>query len=208
MKERTVTPNVVPQTFSPKPEDFAPQISAELRSQQAHWARGFTLQQIEKRERQLQKAWYKREEAWQFSGEVESDEKLRQAIKEAKTAQTKMLDKISEWAGAYEEDHFKGILLPKVWSSFLEIVRHGEPAPQKIADDTARNPDGTPYEGEPGLAEEALAPEDLEPETAGPVLPSARYDDLASQPKSEVVPPKEETLGDILSKIEKEKSED
>jgi len=192
--EKAATPNVVPASFTPTPEKFVPQISQELRSQQSRWAQGYALQRIEFLENQLKTSHFKREVYRLDNGysAAEAEELLRSDIQAAKTARTVMMDHISEWAGPYGEDHFKSVVLPEIWADFVKQVR-GEPAPEK-----AEEPEVTEE-----VTEEALAPEEPEEQT----LPSARYDDLASMPKSEVVPPPEVTLGDVLAKIEKDNSE-
>jgi hypothetical protein len=132
--------------------------------------------------------------------EERSEALLREDIKVAKTARTIMLDRISEWAGAYDKEAFEESVLPKVWSTYVRIVQDdGKPAPVEEAEET-----------EPVLEtveDDALAPEDLEPAVEVPILPSARHDDLAEKPQSEVVAPDEITLGDVLAKLE-EKSKD
>jgi hypothetical protein len=187
---------VVPASFSPKPEDFPVQVSAELRSKQSKWAYGYTLGKIEYLENQLRTAHFKREIYRPDDGyaDTQAEALLREDIKTAKTAQTVMLDKISEWAGAFSEQHFKETVLPQVWQQYVRNIK-GEPAPE-IAEEPVAD-----------ATDEALAPEDLEPAPDAPVLPSARHDDLASQPKSEVVPPDEISMGDVMAKLE-EKSKD
>lgn len=197
--EEKVKPNVVPSAFSPKPEDFLPQVSQELRSQQSRWAQGFALGKIEYLENQLRTAHFKREIYTLNDGykDFQAEEKLSEDINVAKTARTVMMDHISDWAGPYEERHFKSVVLPQVWSDFVRQVS-GEPAPEETADDT---------ETAEAVVEEPLAPEEEELEEDQP-LPSARYDDLASKPRSQVEAPPEISLGDVLGKIEKDNSED
>lgn len=194
-----VLPNVVPQSFSPKPEDFPVQITQELRSQQSKWTQGYTLQKIEYLENQLRAAHYKREIYRLEEGysDFEAEALLQEDIKVAKTARTIMMDHISEWAGPYGEEHFRTAVLPTVWRQFVNHVK-GEPAPEEAEE---------PAAVEETAEDDALAPEELEPAPKAPVLPSARYDDLASKPKSEVVAPPEVTLGEVMAKLE-EKSKD
>ena len=184
---------MVPASFTPTPEQFPVQVTQELRSQQSKWTHGYTQSRIEYLENQLRAAHFRREIYRLDQGykDFEAEDLLREDIRTAKTARTVMMDKISEWAGPYGEDHFKSVVLPQVWSDFIKYVK-GEPAPEKA---------------EEPIEEEALAPEDLEPAPEVAVLPSARYDDLESKPKSEVVPPDEVSLGDVLTKIEQDNSE-
>jgi hypothetical protein len=133
--------------------------------------------------------------------EEKSEALLREDIKVAKTARTIMLDRISEWAGAYDKEAFEESVLPKVWGTYIKIVQDdGKPAPVEEAEET----DAV----EVTVEEDALAPEEMEPVVVVPVLPSARHDDLAEKPQSEVVAPDEISLGEILGKIDKDNSED
>jgi len=134
-------------------------------------------------------SWFRRQESLQYKNEPESNSKLEESIRVAKTAQTIMLDRISEWAGAYEQEAFEN-MLPIVWERFVNIVKYGE-EPQD--------------EPEVALVEEAaeddtLAPEDMEPEVvvSRPEIPP-------DAPQSEVVPPDQLSLGDVLAKIENSK---
>jgi len=207
--QEAVTPNVVPASFSPAPEQYAPQITQEMRSNQSRWAQGYAANRINYLENQLHVAHYKREvyRLEQGYSDVQAEAKLIEDIKTAKTARTVMMDHISEWAGNFEEAHFKEVVLPDVWNKFVNKVK-GEPVPD-ISPEEPISPDDEIEPESETKADEAFAPEELEPEAEVQPLPSARYDDLASQPKSEVVPPEQISLGDILSKIEKGKdSED
>lgn len=194
--EEKTLPSVVPASFSPKPEDFAPAVTQELRSQQSRWAQAFADGKISYLENQLRKAHYKRDVYRLddgYSG-AQAEALLREDIKAAQTAKTIMMDHISEWAGAHEEQQFNGTVLPQVWEGFVREVK-GEPAPKEPAE-------------EPEVIEDTLAQEeDLEPAPEAPVLPSARYDDLAGQPKSEVKAPDEITLGEVMAKFEEKSDE-
>jgi len=193
-KEERVQPNVVPATFVPKPEDYAPQINQELRSQQSHWARGYTLAQVEHLENQLHTAHFKRTIYRLDDGysETQAEALLIEAIKVAKTAKTIMLDRISEWAEAHAEEQFKEVVLPDVWDKFIKEVK-GEPAP-KVADDTEA------VEAE----EEALAPE----EELEAVQVIERPEVPADLSPSEVEAPDELSLGDVLGKVSEDNSND
>ena len=193
-KYEKTQPNIVPATFVPKPEDYAPQIDQELRSQQAHWSRGYTLAQVEHLENQLHTAHFKRTIYRLDDGysEERAEALLREAIKTAKTARTIMLDRISEWAGAHGKEEFQQVVLPDVWDKFIKEVK-GEPAPE-VADDTEA------VEAE----EEALAPE----EELEAVQVIERPEVPADAPQSKVEAPDEVSLGDILGKVSEDNSND
>ena len=178
MKEQKVSPNVVPASFTPVPEQFAAPVTQELRTRQAQLAQGYTLGRINDLEIQLHKGWYKRNEKWQAYPAAQSDELLKEAIKVAKTVRTIMLDKIAEWAGNYTEEEIQAAL-PSVWHGYAEFV---QPPTETV--------------------EDALAPEEMEPAVADkPEVP----DDA---PKSEVMAPDELILGDILGKIAEDNTKD
>lgn len=191
-KVPSVTPNIVPATFTPVPEQFAPAVTQELRSKQAHWAQGYTLNRVSHLENQLRTAHYKRALYTIDQGytEAQSEALIKEDIKVAKTAKTIMLDRISEWAGNAEEDYFNSNVLPKAWARFVEEVK-GIPAPEP-AEETEPVP--------VTVEEEPLALEDMEPV----VVVDRPYVSIHA-PKSEVVAPEQVSLGEVLGKIESKK---
>ena len=207
---------MVPATFVPKPEDYAPQINQELRSQQSHWSRGYTLAQVEFLESQLHKAHFKRTIYKLDDGysEAQAEALLVEDIKVARTARTIMLDRISEWAGAYGKEEFEH-MLPDVWDKFIKEVK-GEPAPE-VADDTEDTPvpptpethpdefgDGVTPQNPKVSEEEALAPE----EELEAVQVIERPEVPADLSPSEVKAPDEVSLGDVLGKVSEDNSND
>ena len=187
-------PNVVPQSYTPRPEQFQKPLTQELRNEQARLARGFAEEVINNLENQRRMSPHKRDSQWRHmlldaeGNEVgigyhqpAYDAKLDQAIKDARTARTVMMDKISEWAGNLDRDQMAEAL-PHIFRSFLPSVEQEVPEPQE------------------GGEEEALVKEEV-----APVDVLQRPDvDFASMPKSEVVAPVQLSLGDILGKIEKD----
>ena len=105
------------------------------------------------------------------------DARLDQAIKDAKTARTVMMDKISEWAGNLDRDQMAEAL-PQIWRSFLPNQEEQEMPVE---------------ETDAALVEEEVVPIDVlqRPEV-----------DFASMPKSEVVAPDQLSFGDLMGMIE------
>ena len=109
-REAATIMHIVPARYSPTPEKFTRPLSQELRNTQSRLAQGFTMKTISFLENELHKADYKRGTAWQGKG----DNALKDAIRVAKTARTRMMDSISLWAGALDEAEFEAAL-PSVW---------------------------------------------------------------------------------------------
>jgi len=182
----------VPSRYTPRPEQFEKPLTQELRNEQARLARGFAEERINHLELQRRMSPHKREAQWRHMlvdtegnelgigyHQPAVDARLDQAIQEAKTARTVMMDKISEWAGNLDKVQMAEAL-PQIWKSFLPSVEMDE---MPVVE-----------------TEEALDLEEVEP-----VQVITRPDvDFGSLPKSEVVPPQQLTLGDILGKIEKD----
>ena len=182
-------PNVVPQSYTPRPEQFQKPITQDLRNEQARLAHGFALSQIEHLENQRHLSPNRREAKWmhmlydEAGNEVgigyhqsQYDARLDQAIKDSKTARTVMMDKISEWAGNLDRDQMAEAL-PQIWKSFLPSVEQETPAE---------------------MVEEALVEEEVVPVD---VLQRPEVD-FASLPKSEVVAPDQLSFGDLMGMIE------
>ena len=185
-------PNIVPQSYTPRPEQFQKPITQDLRNEQARLAHGFALSQIEHLENQRHLSPNKREAKWMHmlydekGNEIgigyhqsQYDARLDQAIKDAKTARTVMMDKISEWAGNLDRDQMAEAL-PQIWRSFLPNQEEQEMPVEET--------------------DAALVEEEVEPIQVIP-LPDA---DFANMPKSEVVAPEQLKLGDILGQIERD----
>ena len=184
-------PNIVPASFSPVPEQYAAPVTQELRSKQARLTEGYTLARVSNLEIQFHKALYKREPHWRdymfgdeprMYSQEQSDDMLRDAIRIAKTAQTIMKDRISEWAGNYSETEM-GAALPDIWNKFIQIVQ----GPAEEAEETEAVSTNVEIEtdDETVKEEDALAPEDMAPAVADrPEIPG-------DAPKSEVVAPDE-----------------
>src|SRR3990167_940295 len=96
--EPRVLPNIVPQSYTPRPEQFQKPVSQELRNEQAKLAQGFAIERLNELEIQLHLGPHKRWPRWKatkFDGEgkesfdafrqVRLDAELNQAIKDAKT---------------------------------------------------------------------------------------------------------------------------
>ena len=194
LKEETILPNVVPNSFSPRPEQFEIPVTQELRSRQSHIAQGFALQVIGGLERQLRLAWYRREPTWQQYSEMVSDTKLQKAIKTAKTVRTVMMDRISEWAGNYSEAEFEAIM-PQVWDRFVKIVQNPEDAKPAAKEEIEAPPQEEPSD------ENDLALEDMEP-----IQVIERPEIPEDAPQSQVQAPKEESWQEVLGKKEEEGS--
>ena len=183
-------PNVVPQSYTPRPEQFQKPITQDLRNEQARLAHGFALSQIEHLENQRHLSPNRREAKWmhmlydEAGNEVgigyhqsQYDARLDQAIKDAKTARTVMMDKISEWAGNLDRDQMAEAL-PQIWQSFLPNQEEQEIPVE---------------ETDAALVEEEVVPVDV----------LKRPDvDFESLPKSEVVVPDQLSFGDLMGMIE------
>lgn len=190
------TPNIVPQRFTPVAEQFRAPVTQELRSAQGRWARGYSLAQIEYLQNQLRMSPNKRDAQWRamlydergievglnFAAQPRVDAKLQQAIQDAKTAQTVMMDKISGWAGNMDEEEMMRAL-PQIWRSFLPNQEQDIPADE---------------------ADEALEIEEVEPVQV-PLPPQV---DFSQMPKSEVQAPEQLALGDILGQIARDNAKD
>lgn len=188
------TLNVVPQSFTPRPEQFQKPVTQDLRNNQARWAWGYATGRINHLEIQLHRAPNKRDPEWMHMmydergnelgigfNQPKIDALLVEAIKKAKTARTVMMNNISEWAGSLDEEEMNAAL-PYIWQSFV--------APDEEQD----APESAEPDGEEALVEEVV-----------PVQVLTRPDvDFDNMPKSEVVAPQQLKLGDILGKIEQD----
>ena len=185
-----VSQNIVPAAFTPTPEQYAPPVTQELRSKQSKWALGYATNIINNLQNELRKSFYKRSMYTLEQGynETKSDAKLVEDIKIAKTAQTVMMDHISEWAGNYDETVFNNTVLPDVWAKYVNSVR----GPVEETEET-----------EITVEDDALALEYMEP-----VVVVTRPEVPEDAPPSEVVPPDQINLGEILGKIEADNSKD
>ncbi len=185
--EEAQTPTVVPASFSPAPEQFEIPVTQELRSKQSRWAQGYLTQKIGYLEIQYKTPFYKRAIYTMEHGynAASSDAQLLDDIAIAKTAKTVMMDHISEWAGNHEEKQFHDVVLPAVWNRYVTEIK-GPPAPE--AEDAE-------------VAVEAAEDESLAPEEMEPVVVVNRPEVSINAPKSEVVPPDQLSLGDVLGKI-------
>ncbi len=182
---------MVPASFTPVPEQFKKPVTQELRNRQAKMTQGYTLERVNNLEIQLHKSWYKRISTWQEMPEAESNAALIEAIKVAKTAKTVMQSEIQEWAGNLTEAEMTDAL-PIIWNGYVQRIQE----PTEVVEETEATVEEV-------VEEDALAPEDMEPVQ---VIDRPEIPDDA--PKSEVVAPKEESLGEILGKIAEDNTKD